>query len=294
VIDNFREKVEETINFLPPMPSVMMELIQALNNDDVDLRSLGRIISRDPLMVLNVLKIANSAFYGLPTKITNIEQAVRMLGTNEITSLCISCSASRSLKPPKGVATLDLRQFWRHSVATGVIAKILCNKLDVGRWDSLYLAGLVHDVGKVVLDRFVHDVYKQIVELTYNENISVLEAETRVMGASHDTVGGWLMEKWRLPPIFGDVARFHHSVAQAPEKSMIVTAIVSIADQLARLKGFGFGGDTTGVDFSVTDSFKILQKRNRDIMDLDVFKLVWDLDGAHEEIEEMEQMVNGR
>jgi HD-like signal output (HDOD) protein len=186
-----------------------------------------------------------------------------------------------------------LKQFWRHSVATGVIGKILCNKLNVGRFDSLYLAGLVHDVGKVVLDRFVHDVYKQIVDLTYKENISILEAETRIMGASHDTVGGWLMEKWRLPPIFGEVARYHHSVIDAPEKSNIVVAIVNVADQLARLKGFGFGGDTTGVDFSITDSFKILEKKNHEIIDLDVFKLVWDLDGAHEEIEEMQRMVTG-
>jgi HD-like signal output (HDOD) protein len=293
VIENFREKVEETISFLPPMPSIMMELIQALNNEDVDLRSLGKIISRDPLMVMNVLKIANSAFYGLPTKITNIEQAVRMLGTNEITSLCISCSASRSLKPPKGVATLDLKQFWRHSVATGVIGKILCNKLNVGRFDSLYLAGLVHDVGKVILDRFIHDVYKQIVDLTYKENISILEAETKIMGASHDIVGEWLMEKWRLPPIFGEVARYHHSVTEAPEKNIIVVALVNVADQLARLKGFGFGGDTNGVDFSVTDSFKILEAKNHELIDLDVFKLVWDLDGAHEEIEEMQRLVTG-
>lgn len=292
MIENFREKVEETINILPPMPSVMVELIEALNNDDIDLRLLGKIISRDPAMVMNVLKIANSAFYGLPAKITNIEQAVRMLGTNEITSLCISCSASRSLKPPSGIQTLNMKEFWLHSVATGVIGKILCNRLSMGRLDSLYLAGLVHDVGKVVLDRFVHDVYKQIVELTYKENISILEAETQVMGASHDVVGGWLMEKWRLPPIFGEVARYHHSVAEAPDKSVVVVALINMADQLARLKGFGFGGDKNGVDFSITDSFKVLQKKNHDVADLDVFKLVWDLDDAHAEIQEMERIVN--
>ncbi len=292
MIENFREKVEETINFLPPMPSVMMEVIQALNDEDVDLRTLGKIISKDPLMVMNVLKIANSAFYGLPTKVTGIEQAVRMLGTNEITSLCISCGASRSLRPPKGVITVDLKQFWRHSVATGVIGKILCNKLNMGRLDSLYLAGLVHDVGKIVLDRFTHDVYKKIVDMTYQENISILEAEKAVMGASHDTVGGWLMEKWRLPGIFGQVARYHHAVTEAPEQVRSVVAMVSLADQLARLKGFGFGGDMNGIDLSETDAFKVLEKRNRDIANVDVFKLVWDLDDASDEIEEMENIVN--
>ena len=292
MIENFREKVEQTINFLPPLPSVMIELIQALNSDDVDLRSLGKIISKDPSMTMNVLKIANSAFYGLPQKVTTIDQAVRMLGTNEITSLCISCSASKSLRAPKDVHTLDMKQFWRHSVATGVFGKILCNKLNVGRWDSLYLAGLVHDVGKVVLDRFRHDIYHEIVDLTYQENIPVLEAERRIMGSSHDTVGGWLMEKWRLPQLFKEVAVYHHSVLEAPEKSRIAIAIISAADQLARVKGFGFGGDMNGVDFPETDAFKVLQKRNKDIAELDVVKLVWDLDDANSEIEEMESLVS--
>ena len=292
MIENFKEKVERTINFLPPMPTVMMELIQALNTDS-DLRTLAKIISRDPLMAMNVLKIANSAFYGLPSKVTTIEQAVRMLGTNEITSLCISCGASQTLKPPKGVQTMDMKMFWRHSVATGVIGKILCNKLNMGRWDSLYLAGLVHDVGKVVLDRFTHDVYREIVELTYRESIPMLEAEARVMGASHDTVGGWLMEKWRLPQVFGEVARYHHTVLEAPKNSTVVVAIISLADQLARLKGFGFGGDMNGVDFFESDSFKVLEQRNHDVINLDLVKFVWDLDDANGEIEEMEQIVTG-
>ncbi len=292
MIENFREKVEKTISFLPPIPSIMADLIDALKSDDVDLRTLGHIISKDPSMTMNVLKIANSAFYGLANKVTNIEQAVRMLGTNEITSLCISCSAGSSLRPPKGVDSINMKIFWNHSVATGVIAKILCNKMKLGRWDSLYLSGLIHDVGKVVLDRFVHNVYKEIVDLTFKESIPVLEAEQRIMGASHDTAGGWLMEKWKLPQIFGDVARFHHSPGLAPKQSMVTVTIISLADQLARLKGFGFGGDMSGVDLTETEAFKILAKINPDITDIDVFKLVWDLDDAHPEIEEMEKILN--
>jgi putative nucleotidyltransferase with HDIG domain len=292
VIENFREKVEQTINLLPPMPSSMIELIETLNNDDADLKTLGKIISKDPSMAMNVLKIANSAFYGLPTKVTTIDHAVRMLGTDEITSLCISCSASRSLKAPKGVATFDLEQFWRHSVATGVIAKILCKRLNLGRLDSLYLAGLFHDVGKVVLDRFKHDVYSEIVELTYKENISILEAEKVVMGASHEAAGEWLMEKWRLPQLYGDVARHHHSVGEASDKSDITVAAISAADQLARLKGFGFGGDMNGVDFAESEAFKVLKKRNHDIFDIDVVKLVWDLDDSTDEIQEMDRIAN--
>lgn len=291
MIDDFRKKVEETINFLPPLPAIMADLIEALNSEDSDFRSLGKIISRDPSMSLDVLKIANSAFYGLQTKVSNIEQAVRMLGITEIASLCISCSATQALNPPQGVETLDLKRFWRHSVATGVIAKIVCSELSVGRWDSLYLAGLIHDVGAVVLDRFKHDVYSEILDLTRKENISVSEAEERVMGASHDTVGGWLMEKWKLPEMFVQVATFHHTVLPASDKHRIVVALISLADIFARLTQHGFDGNMNGVIVADTPAFQVLLKKNPKLKDLDMVKLVWDLDGANDEINQMEHLL---
>lgn len=291
MIEDFRKKVEETINFLPPLPAIMTDLIEALNSEEADFRLLGKIISRDPSMTLDVLKIANSAFYGLQTKVTGIEQAVRMLGISEIASLCIACGAAGSLRPPKGVETVDLKRFWRHSVATGVIAKIVCPKLEVGRWDSLYLAGLVHDVGAVVLDRFKHDVYAEILDLTRTENISVNEAEERIMGASHDTVGGWLMEKWKLPEVFVEVARFHHSVTPASDKYRTVVAIISLADLFARLTQHGFDGNMSGVLVADTPAFNVLEKKNPKLKNLDLVKLVWDLDSANHEIDEMEELL---
>lgn len=291
MIDDFRKKVEETINFLPPLPAVMSDLIAALHSEDTDFRTLGRIISKDPSMTLDVLKIANSAFYGLQTKVTSIEQAVRMLGTSEIASLCISCSTSQSLKPPKGVETVDLKRFWRHSVATGVIAKIVCPMLKIGRWDNLYLAGLIHDVGAVVLDRFKHDVYKEILDLTRKENIPITEAEERIMGASHDIVGGWLMEKWKLPEVFVQVARYHHSVLSASDQYRIIVAIISLADIFARLTQHGFDGNMDGVIVSEAPAFKVLEQKNPKLNDMDVVKLVWDLDSANKEIAEMEKLL---
>jgi HD-like signal output (HDOD) protein len=141
---------------------------------------------------------------------------------------------------------MDLHKFWRHSVATGVIAKIVTPRLGLNRLNNLYLAGLIHDVGAVVLDRFRHNVYTEILDLTHKENISILEAEYRIMGASHDTVGGWLMEKWRLPTLLVDVARCHHEVAKAAEPNRTVVAVISLADTLARLIRHGLDGNMSG------------------------------------------------
>ncbi len=292
MIEDFRKKVEETINFLPPLPVVMTELIDAINSEDADFRTLGKIISKDPQMSLNVLKIANSAFYGLQSKVAGVEQAIRMLGMSEMASLCISCGATQSLKAPKGVETVDLERFWRHSIATGVIAKIICPKLELGRLDNLYLAGLIHDVGAVVLDRFKHDVYKEIIELTRKENISIREAEEQVMGASHDTVGGWLMEKWKLPRVFVEVASYHHSVLPASDKYRLTVAVISLADLFARLTQHGFDGNMNGVVVNETPAFQVLERKNPKLKSLDTVKLVWDLDEANAEIDDMAKLLS--
>ncbi|NTV79542.1 MAG: HDOD domain-containing protein, partial [Clostridiales bacterium] len=221
IIKDFKTKVLKMISYLPPIPTVMVELVQALNDENIELNVLGRIIGKDPSMSVNVLKVANSAFYKLPVKVNTIEHAVRMLGTREIASLCIACTAGKTLKAPVNQPTIDLSMFWQHSVATGVISKVLCSELGIQTQNNIYLAGLIHDVGKIILDRFMHDVYKEIVKVTYNENISLTEAEQRITGESHARVGGWLMEAWNLPPIFVDVANHHHSVMETHEDSRI-------------------------------------------------------------------------
>lgn len=291
MIEDFESKIRDTIEYLPPIPLVMTELIQALN-DDIDLNDLGRIISKDPSMSMNVLKVANSAFYGLRNKVATIEHAVRMLGTREITSLCIACSACSVLRPSFRQPTIDLTLFWRHSVATGVFSKLLASELNIGLLNNIYLAGLIHDVGKIVLDRFAHDMYSDVMQLAYNENISILESEKRVMGASHDLVGAWLMEKWQLPPIFTQVAMYHHQANNSPDDCLIAVSIISFANHISKRKSFGFGGEMDETILRETDAFKILERINPGIRGLDFLDFIENLNDAHEEIVEIERVIN--
>lgn len=292
ITKDFKTKVLKMIGYLPPIPIVMVELVEALNNENIELNDLGRIIEKDPSMSVNVLKVANSAFYKLPVKVNTIEHAVRMLGIREIASLCIACTAGKTLKAPVNQPTIDLGMFWKHSVATGVISKVLCSELGIQTQNNIYLAGLIHDVGKIILDRFIQDIYKEIVKITCNKNISVTEAEQRIIGESHAKVGGWLMEAWNLPPIFIDVANHHHSVMETQEDNRLEVAIVSLSNQLARLKSFGFGGDMSGVVLADIDAWKIIDEAYPQIKNLDVVKFIWDLDEAYNEIVAMEKIIN--
>jgi HD-like signal output (HDOD) protein len=289
--ETIRQKVEGIRDFLPPIPLVMNELVQLLNCEDVEVKVLADVISKDPSMTMNVLRIANSAFYGLPNKVKTIDHAVTMLGIKELTSLCMSCGTAAALAPSdKGRKTIDLRSFWRHSVATGVMARMFAVEFGLPT-NNLYLGGLMHDVGMVVLDRFFHALYGRMVDLTFKENIPVIEAETRVLGETHAKIGGWLMEKWKLPSLFCEIASFHHSSEESSEEHRMVVSVVSLANQVSRLTGFGFGGDETGMVISESAAFQFIAQRHPSINDMDIAKFVMDLDRADNEISELERMI---
>ena len=269
----------------------MGELLQALENEDTDMNSLAKIIARDPSMSMNVLKVANSAFYRLPYKVATVEHAVKMLGMKEITMVCLACGTYRALMPSRNVQTFNFDDFWKHSVATGVIARKICRELKIGDQNIIYFLGLLHDVGKVILDRFAHDIYTMVIQSTFDECISMIEAEKRLIGESHDIIGGFVMEKWRLPEVFADVARYHHEVMGSPEHNRITVAVVSLADQLARVRYFGFGGDMSGVVLAETDAFKVIEKVVPDLVNMDIFRFVYELEMVDNEIVEMEKIL---
>jgi HD-like signal output (HDOD) protein len=291
---DYKKEIEGVRDFLPAMPAIMAELVEILNQSEVDLRVLGQVISKDPAMAVNVLRIANSAFYGLPNKVKTIDHAVTMIGLKEITSLCMACGVSGALRAFTGQKTIDLQAFWRHSVATGVIARTFCAQFSVNQDGNFYLAGLMHDVGKVILDRFLHNVYTEVIRLTYEENVSVAEAERQVLGDSHAKIGGWLMEKWGLPGIFADVACYHHSVMDAPKENREVVAVVSLANNVARLMGFGFGGDLRGTILAESEAFKVIRETNNQIEDMDIARFVMDLERNDSDIVEIERIMNAR
>ncbi len=182
MITDFAKKLENVINFIPPIPAVIIELLKALDDENTNINTIARIIAKDPPMSMNILKVANSAFYRLANKVSTVDHAVKMLGVKEISMICVSCGAYQALKPPRDAGTFDLKEFWKHSVATGVIARTICKELSIGDRQTIYFGGLLHDIGKIVLDRFAHDVYKIVIQITHEECIPMIEAEKKIIG----------------------------------------------------------------------------------------------------------------
>jgi putative nucleotidyltransferase with HDIG domain len=289
--DDLQKKIEEVIDFLPPIPAVMTELLHALGDKDIELKALANIVSKDPLMSMNVLKVSNSAFYRLSNKVTTVDHAVKLLGIKEITGICIACGAYQSLKASRNVETFDFEDFWRHSVATGVVSRRLSQELEILDHNVLYFLGLLHDVGKVVLDRFDHNTYKAVIQATREENITIREVEKRLIGESHDVVGGWLMEKWKLPCTFVDIAKYHHTVNESLEDNKAAVAIISFADRLAWLHYLGLESGFDVTLLTENDAYLFLEEITANIDEIDLGKFMQELDSANEEIDEMTKIL---
>ena len=291
MIDDLQKQIEEVIDFLPPVPAVMIELLKALGDKDIELRALAQIISKDPLMSMNVLKVSNSAFYRLPNKVSTVDHAVKLLGIKEITGICIACGAYQALKPAQNVETFDFIDFWRHSVSTGIISRRLSKELAILDHNILYFLGLLHDVGKVVLDRFDHATYKVVIQKTLEENTTIREVEKSLIGESHDIVGAWLMAKWKLPWTFVDVAKYHHMVNESPEDNKAAVAIISFADRLSWLHYAGLHSNFDVTLLTEHDAYLFLEEITDNIDEIDLGKFMQELDSANEEIDEMTKIL---
>jgi putative nucleotidyltransferase with HDIG domain len=287
---SLKKRVMSIKTYLPDAPDAMTELIALLSEDEFDFKKCTRLIEMDPALVVNILRVANSVFYGLTMKVSTVGSALLMLGRDETVSLCIVWMASKLLKAPGSRTTIDLHRLWRHSLATGVFARILARQLGFAGRTSFYLAGLMHDVGKIALGCFFHTQYEKVLALTSEHAMRLREAELQVIGESHDTVGTWLLDAWGLPEVYREVTRCHHSVLSAREEDRAIVSVVSLADQMARLRGFGFGFEEA-VALEETEAFSVLSALVPRMAKLDPAGLITDLDEIARDIDDIKALM---
>jgi HD-like signal output (HDOD) protein len=286
-----KNRIMSIKQYLPAAPDAMTEMIALLSDDEFDFKKCTRLIERDPALVVNILRVANSVFYGLITKVLTVGRALMMLGRDEVVSLCIVWMASKVLKAPGSRTTIDLRRLWRHSLATGVFARILARQLRFKGRTSFYLAGLMHDVGNIALSCFFDTQYNKVLTLTGEHAMPLREAELQVVGESHDTVGTWLLDAWGLPEVYREVTGCQHSVLSASDENRAIVSVVSLADQMARLRGFGFLPSEETVALEETEAFSVLSALVPAVNRADPAGLLADLDKITKDIDDIEALM---
>jgi len=260
--DALKERAE-SIRELSTLPAVILRVLEVMNNPMADARDVEKEIIEDPIITAKVLKVANSPFYGTERNISSISQAVVLMGFVEVQNIALSVSIfNRFLVPTK---MFDRRQFWEHCFATAVTAEALQRRVNAHTNDG-FVAGLLHDIGRIVLDQYFADEFEEVVAVAESQKLSLLEAERKVLGVTHGDIGYWVTDKWNLPTMLTDSILFHHSPFSCRE-SYVLTSIIHVADIIS--KAFG---SYMKKEFSPSpkdeSAFRLLNLDSEKVMDL--------------------------
>jgi HD-like signal output (HDOD) protein len=205
----------QKITDLPTLPSMMATITRLMQDPRTSAEELGRAIATDPALVSKVLKLVNSAFYGFPGRISTITQAIVILGFSTIRNVVLTTSVLKVFGNSRSPG-FDVEYFWEHSLLTGAIAKSLAMEKDLPFTEETFIAGLLHDMGRMVLSQRLTPEFERVVAFKEKAGVPLLQAEKAVLGLTHGEVGGWLARKWNLPLPFVDVMRYHHFPLEAP------------------------------------------------------------------------------
>lgn len=239
------KKLGVAVERMPAFPKSVQKVLELTRNINCLPRELVGVIEKDPVMTVKILRVINSAAFSLPNKMTSINQSVVYLGLNTVKNMALSFAAVGIL-PRTNAAGFDVQKYLMHSLTVASVARALANHQVVGDVDpgDCYIAGLLHDFGKVVFAQFMPDEFRAALEYCQEKQVPLHVAETAVIGADHTVVGSMLAERWQFPPALVACIRTHHQ--EGGQNAM--GDCLRMADQICRYRQFGDAGNPYRVD----------------------------------------------
>jgi len=236
--DLLKERVQQLSN-LSTLPYIAAKVMELVENPKTSASNLGKIISADQVLAGRILKLANSAYYGFPRKISTINLAIVILGFNTLRDLVLSISVVDQFKI-KNNTLLHIEDFWRHALIVGMGARLISRYLNYPIVGEVFVAGLLHDIGYLVLFQRFSKLFRKIYQTAHQEEISFLEAEKKTMDITHAEIGSWLADGWNLPTKLVKAIRYHHEPDKIFQNSELAN-IIHIADLISYSIGEGNG-----------------------------------------------------
>jgi len=260
------EQAIQGVSHIATLPEITLRIIELVEDPSSTVQDLHQVISHDPALCSRILKVVNSAFYGLPGQIGSINRAVVLLGLNAVKNIAIAASLAKLFRGGQLCPSFSAKDLWKHSVATAAGAKSLADVMKLGLPDEAFLGGLIHDLG--VMIEMQHDREKLIevfdrleIDDAGTPRGSMVEAEDAVFGANHQDFGRGICAKWKFPKPLHNVTGAHHDPLSLPEGGRTLACVVHIADILAAKTTEGFRLDIQSfeIDPSVRDELKITE-----------------------------------
>ncbi len=236
-----RERILNGIKDLPAMPQVVSEIQAQMAGADINTLKVCGLIEADAAIATKVLRSANSAYYGQSGRVATMTGALNLIGLKGLLEVVATAGAQRLLVGRLPGYGYEAEELWKHSLAVACGAKLLALSKDPGISETAYLAGLIHDVGRIILDRLVLEMKAEITEFMEREQKTFLDAETRFFGLNHARVAAEVCRKWKFPPVMALAIGWHHE----PSKSNgdLLSHILHMADNLAAMVGIGYDSD---------------------------------------------------
>ena len=219
----------DQIEDLPTLPAIAMEVNEMLRDYNTSVKELSQTIQKDQALVPRILKLVNSAFFGFPSKISDISRAVVVLGFNSVRNVIISVSIIDAFSGKKTSDDFDIKAFWSHSVAVAMTSKYLAGETRLLAPEDAFTGGLLHDIGKVVLALYFQELFRKVWSSARENKLSFYDAENREIPMTHVQIGAHLAKKWQLPQGLVDTIQYHHEVSKnANDLNMLM--VVHVAD----------------------------------------------------------------
>ncbi len=231
------EKIVKQIKDLPPLPLVVQKLLSVVGDGGSSARDVGDVLSMDQALTGKVLKLVNSAFYGLPRQVPTITRAVVILGYAAVRNLVMAFASFDALH--KLGSAKDQERFWEHALTVAVGAQSIAAAMKYPEPEEAFIAGLLHDIGHLIMETAIAEEYKQVYP-QFGPNALSLENEEKLIGMTHTDAGTRLLERWQLPEQLCRVSRFHHSPKVASQGKEPLISIIMLADMISSIKGASF------------------------------------------------------
>ncbi len=238
--EDFLQKFIEKEILLPEVPSIVFEMNEVISNPLSTADQMAHIINKSPSLTAQLLKIVNSSFYGLPSRVDRVSLAVTLIGTRELSSLALGISIMSLFKKIPG-RLLNMQLFLQHSLACGIVSRLLAAHKTMRQTEQMFTSGLLHDIGRLVSFIYFPEDILGCMRHAARKGVSLVAAEKELFGCHHGHIGKYMLHQWRLPLSLENSVCFHHEPADAPDPA--TAALIHVADLLVNALGVGSSGE---------------------------------------------------
>jgi len=255
-----KQNILLAVSNLPPMPEVMHKARDIIQSPISSLKDLGDLIEIDQALAMKALRLANSAYYGRMGKVSSVQEAAVLLGLRILTELITVAFMSKVLGSSLKGYDLPAKSLWKHSLAVAVGSRIIANKKYPALANEAFSAGLIHDVGKLILDRYVLERKEDFLRFLADDEQTFLSAEKEILGFDHAEIGSEICKRWNFPKSISVAIKYHHHPSRLWGNKLAY--IVHVADEVAIWSGMDIDGITLEID---DNSIQILGIQNNEI-----------------------------